>query len=298
MRFFCCSILSFFACGPHSYTQELRATVVVNSSIVEQANNRIFQELQSSVSHFLNTQNFGNQTVLIQEKVHSNFVFIIEDFSNHQFSGSLQVQSFRPVYGTNYISPVFGYLDQDIQFEFRNDMPLNYASDIDTSELMSLLSFYSHLLLAYDLDTFSPMGGQFHLSRARSIQRLARSRGQNGWLPQSNNRNRYQLTQELDTQLGQIFRSRGLYQYHRKVMDQMAEHSDQGLEQLFDLILDFEDLYQINSRSMLLQLFFDVKAQELFQILTRTTTSIPTDVIQSLVRFSPTNSQLWQKINN
>ena len=296
IRYFCFYISSFFVLSLDSYTQELRATVVVNSSLAEQTNNGIFQELQSRVSNFLNTQNFDNQLVLIQEKVHCNFVFVIEDFSDNQFRGTLQVQSFRPIYGTSYVSPIFGNLDQDIQFEFRSDFPLRYSTDNYTSELMALLSFYSHLILAYDLDTFSPMGGQKHLRKAQYIQRIARSQGQGGWLPQSNRRNRYQLIQELDTQLGQEFRSKALYQYHRNAMDQMVENPNQGLNQLFDIVLDFEDIFRINARSMLFQLFFDVKNQEIFQIISSANNPIPNSVIESLNRISPNNSQLWRNL--
>ncbi|MCY4216838.1 MAG: DUF4835 family protein [Flavobacteriaceae bacterium] len=288
--------LSFLGLSLHSYTQELRATVVVNSLLTEQTNSRIFQELEARVSNFLNTQRFSDQTVLIQEKVHCNFVFIIEDFRNNQFSGTLQVQSFRPIYGAGYSSPVFSNLDQDIQFEFQNQVPLRYSADNYTSELMAILSFYSHLILAYDLDTFSATGGQFHLRQARYIQRLARSQGQNGWFPQPSKRNRYQLIQELDTQVGQEFRAKALYQYHRNVLDQLVDNPNRGLNQLFDIILDFEDIFKINSRLMLFQLLIDAKNQEIYQILSRGNIPIPESVVESLNRIFPSYSQLWNNL--
>ncbi len=288
--------LSFLGLNIPSYTQELRATVVVNSLLTEQTNNRIFQELQTHVSTFLNTQRFTNQTVLIQEKVHCNFIFVIEDFRNNQFSGTLQVQSFRPIYGADYSSPVFSNLDQDIQFEYRSQTPFRYSTDNYTSELMALLSFYSHLVLAYDLDTFSAMGGQFHLRQARYIQRLARSQGQNGWFPQPNKKNRYQLIQELDTQIGQAFRAKALYQYHRNVLDQLVDNPHRGLNQLFDIILDFEDIFKINSRLMLFQLLIDIKHQEIYQILSNGNMPIPKPVIESLNRIFPSESQLWNNL--
>ena len=282
--------------GIETSSQQLRATVVVNSDQVAQPSERVFRELQSRVNHFLNNQVFGPQKVLIQEKVHCNFIFVIEQYFDNQFIGTLQIQSFRPIYGSNYVSPVLNYLDKDIAFEFRENTSMNYNDNFYTTELMAILGFYVHLILTYDSDSFSPLGGQPHLRKARLIQRNARSYSKQGWSPQANTRNRYELIRELDSSIGPLFRNSALYDYHRSSMDQFVHNTSDATEKLFDVINEFDSIHVSHPRSMLVQLFFDAKAQELFDILFRSPTKTPQSVINSLKQIAPRYSHMWSQL--
>ena len=99
--------------------QELNAQVIVNSDLVNQTNQQIFKTLERSISEFINTQVWSNQEFLNQEKISCSFVFNLSGYSNDQFEATLQVQSQRPVFDSNYDSPVLNFLDKDIVFSYQ-----------------------------------------------------------------------------------------------------------------------------------------------------------------------------------
>jgi hypothetical protein len=86
--------------------QELNAQVVVNSDLVNQTNQQIFRTLERSLNEFINTQVWTNQPFQDQERIRCSFVLNLTAYNNDRFEATLQVQSQRPVFDSNYDSPV------------------------------------------------------------------------------------------------------------------------------------------------------------------------------------------------
>src|SRR6056300_1990678 len=139
--------------------QELNAQVIVNSDLVNQTNQQIFKTLERSLNEFLNTQVWTNQDLLPQEKITCSFVFNLTNYSNDQFEATLQVQSQRPVFDSNYDSPVLNFLDKDIVFTYQEFQPLFFNRASFESNLVSLISFYAYIILSIDADSFALYGG-------------------------------------------------------------------------------------------------------------------------------------------
>ena len=116
--------LIFFHLGFYLKGQELNAQVVVNSDLVNQTNQQIFKTLERALNEFINTQVWTNKDFLNQERISCSFVFNLSGYSNDKFEATLQVQSERPVFNTNYNSPILNYLDKDIIFSYQEFQPL------------------------------------------------------------------------------------------------------------------------------------------------------------------------------
>ena len=141
------------------YSQELNAQVIVNSDLVNQTNQQIFKTLERSLNEFINTQVWTNQELLKQEKITCSFVFNLTGYSNDQFEATLQVQSERPVFDSNYDTPIFNFLDRDIVFSYQEFQPIFFNQSSFESNLVSLLSFYAYVIIGLDADTFQINGG-------------------------------------------------------------------------------------------------------------------------------------------
>ena len=90
--------------------QELNAQVIVNSDLVNQTNQQIFKTLERSLNEFLNTQVWTDKELLNQEKITCSFVLNLSNYNNDLFEATLQVQSQRPIFDTNYDTPIFNFL--------------------------------------------------------------------------------------------------------------------------------------------------------------------------------------------
>ena len=184
-------VLFAFLFSFHVTSQELNAQVIVNSDLVNQTNQQIFKTLERTLNEFINTQVWTEQVFLNQEKITCSFVFNLSAYSNDQFEATLQVQSERPVYQTNYDSPVLNFLDKDITFSYQEFQPLFFNESSFESNLISLISFYAYVIIGLDADTFLQSGGNRYFEKARQVLNLAQSSVRKGWKPGDGIRKRF-----------------------------------------------------------------------------------------------------------
>ena len=243
----------------------MNAQVIVNSDLVNQTNQQIFKTLERSLNEFINTQVWTNQDFLAQEKITCSFVFNLSGYSNDRFEATLQVQSQRPVFDTNYDSPILNFLDKDIVFSYQEFQPLFYNESSFESNLVSLVSFYALVILGLDADSFSPNGGNSYFEAARQIVNLAQNTSSKGWKPSDGIRNRFWLIDALRSNTFREYRQ-ALYTYHRKGLDQMTTDSKVGKTALMEAIQQLEPMFQRRPNAFLLQLFFDAKVEEIVNL--------------------------------
>jgi hypothetical protein len=74
--------------------------------------------------------------------------------NSDQFTATLQVQSSRPIYNSSYSSPVLNYNDKDFSFRYTEFENLIFNPTVFESNLVSIISFYSYVILGMDQDTF------------------------------------------------------------------------------------------------------------------------------------------------
>jgi hypothetical protein len=245
--------------------QELNAQVLVNADLVNQTNQQIFKTLERSLNEFLNTQVWTNQDLLPQEKITCSFVFNLTNYSNDQFEATLQVQSQRPVFDTNYDTPILNFLDRDIVFNYQEFQPLFFNQSSFESNLVSLLSFYAYVILGLDADTFTENGGAQYYEQALQVLNLAQVTSRKGWKPSDGTRNRFWLIDNLRANTFREYRQ-ALYEYHRAGLDQLTTTPLEGKEAIMKAIQQLEPLFLRRPNAFLLQIFFDAKVEEIVNL--------------------------------
>jgi hypothetical protein len=254
-------IFSFYSAS----AQELNAQVIVNSDLVNQTNQQIFKTLERSLNEFLNTQVWTNQDLLPQEKITCSFVFNLTNYSNDQFEATLQVQSQRPVFDSNYDTPVLNFLDRDIVFSYQEFQPLFFNQSSFESNLVSLLSFYAYVIIGLDADTFIENGGSVYYEQALQVVNLAQVTSRKGWKPSDGTRNRFWIIDNLRANTFREYRQ-ALYAYHRAGLDQMTTKPLEGKEAIMKAIQQLEPLFLRRPNAFLLQIFFDAKVEEIVNL--------------------------------
>ena len=245
--------------------QELNAQVIVNSDLVNQTNQQIFKTLEQSVNEFLNTQVWTDQELLTQEKITCSFVFNLTGYNNDQFEATLQVQSQRPVFDSNYDTPILNFLDRDIVFSYQEFQPLFFNQSSFESNLVSLLSFYAYVIIGLDSDTFIENGGSASYEQAFQVVNLAQVTSRKGWKPSDGTRNRFWLIDNLRANTFREYRI-ALYVYHRSGLDQMTSAPSDGKKAIMQAIQQLEPLFLRRPNAFLLQIFFDAKVEEIVNL--------------------------------
>ena len=193
-----CSLFVIFSLK--LYSQELNAEVVINYDLVDQTYNEIFEDFKRSTYNFLNTTRFSNESYNLIQKIDCNFIFTIVNYEDNQFVVNLDVSSFRTGYESSYKSLNFNFRDVGINFSYQLNEPIIFSYSRYTSDLASLLSFYSKIIIGFDKDSFELNSGFNFYSDAKSILDKASNISRSStWNPTSNGGrvNKYWLVDNL-----------------------------------------------------------------------------------------------------
>ena len=277
-------------------SQELKATVSINSAQVTNVNPQIFKNLEKQIFDFLNNTKFSNKEFVKQnEKVNCSFFFIVNKFESNNFEVALQVNSTRPVFNSSFTTPILNINDKDVSFKYIEFENLIYDQNSFTSNLVSVLSFYANIILASDADTFADKGGSEYLESALNIANVAQSSGFSGWVQTGKKTTRYNLISDLMSNTFDAYRET-LYQYHINGLDRMADDLSKGKMEIINAIETLLKLHKVRPNSLLARTFFDAKTDEIVSVFTGGPVVDVSKVKDNLATISPLNSSKWNKI--
>ena len=291
IKFLIVFVLSAFCVS----SQELKATVSINSAQVTNVNQQIFKNLEKQIFDFLNNTKFSEKVVKPNEKVNCSFFFIVNKFESNNFEVTLQVNSTRPVFNSTFSTPILNINDKDVSFRYIEFENLIYDQNSFTSNLVSVLSFYANIILASDADTFADKGGSEYLESALNIANVAQSSGFTGWVQTGKKTTRYNLISDLMSNTFDAYRE-ALYQYHIKGLDSMADDLKTGKLEIINAIETLLNLHKVRPNSLLARTFFDAKTDEIVNIFTGGPVVDISKVKDNLATISPLNSSKWNKI--
>lgn len=278
--------------------QELLVTVKVLDNQIQLTDKKIFRTLEQSITEFLNTRQWTPEKVLPNERIECNFQIILSsyDVKTNHFSGSMQVQSTRPVFGTAYNTVIFNFLDENIDFDFAEFQPMNFNENSFTNNLTSLLAFYAYYVIALDYDSFSPLGGTPYFQKALQVANNAQPTGISGWQPfEKNLRSRYNL---IDNILNERFKPirDAYYKYHRQGLDILSKTPDIARKNIFESIQLVQKVFKVAPNTVMLIMFFEAKSDELVNIYKNAPAIEKPKVIELLSEINIANISKYEKI--
>lgn len=277
-------------------SQELRATVAVNYEQVNNGNPQLFKNLEKQITEFLNNTKWTENEVKDVEKIECNFFINVTSYGSNNFEATLQVQASRPVFNSTLSSPILNVNDKNFNFRFIEFENMIYDANNFSSNLVSVLAFYSNLIIGIDMDSFSKLGGTEYLGIAANIVNVAQSSGFKGWSQsESGNNNRNFLISDMLSNTFEPFRT-AMYLYHREGVDKMAENILQGKEGVSKAIQVLEEIQKTRTNSLITRTFFDIKADEIVSVFSGGPKMDVSKLVETLNRISPLNSQKWNKI--
>lgn len=275
--------------------QQLNCTVQVISDKVTNANTQIFKNLEKSVSEFVNKTDWTGEEYKQHEKINCSMVITVNSYDSNQFNATLQIESSRPIFNSSYASPVFNYNDKDFNFRYIEFENLIFNPASFDSNLVSVLAFYSYMILGFDADTYALNGGRSCFDTAQQVLSVAQQSGYKGWSQADGNQNRYFLISDLLSGTFDAFRE-SMYQYHRNGLDTMTKDTKVAKEAIITSINTLSSIYSVRPNAFLTRVFFDAKVDEIVSILSGGPKVPVSDAIDTLNRISPLNSAKWATI--
>ncbi len=280
--------------------QELKCNIQVVSQQVQGTNKQVFETLRNAIFEFMNNKVWTNNVYTMDERIECNLMFnITEQVSADEFRGTLQIQSSRPVYNTNYKTTMFNFVDKDIHFRYIEFEPLEFDLNSHSSNLTSILAFYAYFLLALDYDSFSYMGGSPYFENAEKIVINAQNVVEKGWKPidDMSHKNRYWLSKDfLDQEYSPV--REFIYRYHRHGLDMMDSKVIEGRAEIATSIELLQKVYRSrpDPYMYILRLIFDAKADEMVKIFSESFVEEKNRVHNMLTEMDQTNASKYKTI--
>ncbi|MEM7550052.1 MAG: DUF4835 family protein [Bacteroidota bacterium] len=280
----------------HLSSQELNCNVIVNAERAETQDRAVFTDMEISFEEFLNNRRWTDDTYEVDERINCNLLITIDDQTSiGNFEATVQIQSARPIFNTNYESILLNYADRDWQFEYFEAQPLIYNDNSFGTNLVSMLAYYAYIILGLDYDSFQKQGGTPYFERAWNIVQNSQQSSRPGWQQFESNRNRYWLAQNI---LGPQFREiRNIYyDYHRLAMDQFEENSDESRKTILESLKKVQEINNSRPNSIGVISFFDAKSNELANLFSEGDITTRRQAYDILVEIDPTNTDRYKKI--
>ena len=277
--------------------QELNCQVsIVSTQVQGTAEKQIFDQLQKSISDFMNNTKWTKDNYTSTERIDCSILInVTSKTSADEYTGTIQVQSLRPVFKSSYTSPLVNYTDKNLSFKYQQFQQLEFNINSFQNNLTSVLAFYAYVIIANDYDTFSNLGGTEYYQKAQLIVSNAQSTSEPGWKSFETNKNRYWITENALQTVFQPIRE-CLYKYHRLGLDIMNEKPDDGRNEILkstDLLLV---VYKDRPASYIMELFFNAKTDEIINIFSKGLPDEKTKIVETLTTVNPANTTKWYKI--
>lgn len=283
--------------------QELQARISINASqISSQTDRKVFQTLQNSLNSFLNNRKWTNETFQTNEKIVCHFLVVVRAaLPNNVYQASLTVQAARPVYNTNYETPLINFQDESFNFKYLEYQPVEFnenrvsGSDPLASNLTATLAYYVYVILGLDFDSFSLRGGDPYFQKAMSIVNNApENRDINGWKAFDGLRNRYWLMENLTNNRYTLVHD-AIYSYYRLGMDAMYDNETEGRNAVLNTLNILNTLNTDISNTMVVPFFFQGKANELVRLFKKATPEERQKAREILMRVDITNANTYKQ---
>ncbi len=251
-----------------AYSQELLANVQINNQQIAGSNTQVFRTLEKGLRDFINNTSWTGKKLQNFEKIKCNFAIVIsEKIGSNGFKGTMVVQATRPVFNSQYESPLMNINDKSFAFEYNENENLIFNErQFSGKNLTDVISFYIYIILGYDGDSFQLKGGQPWFDKAFKIAQNSQNQNYEGWNQIESQRNRGALISGLQNENTSTLRT-VFYSYHRAGLDNLAK-PDQGpakktiAESLMQLKF-YENNFQMNYP---FTVFIESKSTEIFNI--------------------------------
>ena len=277
--------------GPFAKAQELQCEVRVNSTQVSGTDKTVFQSLQTALYEFINNTKFTEINFRQNEKIECSILIDVTSRESDLFTAEINIALRRPVYKTNYNTPLFNYVDRKFSFEYMDGQTLDFNPNTYVSQLTSTIGYYVYLMLGLDFDSFSLYGGTPFFAVCDQIARNVPQGNDEGWST-TGRQNRYALINDINNQTYEPLRQ-FIYDYHRNGLDVMSERTEEGCEAILNALGNLRSVYERNSMCYFLQLIIESKRDEIIQIFSEGNMKIRTEAANIMKDIDPSQSSRY-----
>lgn len=252
-------------CSQSISAQEINANVTVDRSQISSTSLNYLDNFSQELETYINEYDWIDASFREEERINMDMQITLMGVDNNfNFEAQVVIRSQRPIFNTTQETALFLFNDEDWLFNYTPNRALIH-DELQFDPLTSLIDYYAHVVLGYDFDSFSALGGTPYFQEAQNIVSLAQTSTSSGWSRGGNRRNRAQLVSDLLTTNYELLR-RAIYQYHRRGLDAFLNNPQKGRREVLESLHKIQEAQRNTSNNLLFDIFFNTKYREIVSI--------------------------------
>lgn len=280
------------------FAQEFNCTITVNDRQISATAYDYISELPDALNNYINGRRWTNDTYQPQERIICNIQILLTAVDNNfNFTSEVVFTIRRPVYDTNQQSLTLILSDNNWRFNYPRGKSLIF-DDLQFDDLASFIDFYAYIMLGFDYDSFSELGGTPFFNRAQSVFELGQNSGVAGWGRSIGaQRNRFGLITDI-TNPGFEGLRRAFYRYHRLGLDQFTINPEIARNHVLTSLETIRETKRVSTSNYLFDLFFSTKYTEITAIFVDADAETRLEAYNILRDVDPAHTSEYQKLQN
>ena len=288
-------ILVLHLWGSPALAQEFNVEVTVDQSQVSSTSLNYMDNFPQEVESYFNEYDWVDARFLKQERIDAELqIVLLSVDDNFNFRANVVIRTQRPIYNTMRQTTTLLINDESWAFQYTPNRSLVH-DELQFDAITTFLDFYAYVMLGYDFDSFSELGGTPYFTEAQNILALAQTASSPGWSRSGTRRGRAQLITDLTNPTYQGFRQ-GFYTYHRLGLDQFISKPETARENVLEALELIRDSQQKATNDFLFDLFFNVKYREIVSIFEDASTELRLEAYDLLSRMDQSHMTEYNKL--
>ena len=280
-------LFSLLATYTSAGAQEINATVQVDRSRINNTSLNYLDNFAGEIESYINDYTWSNDTFQSHEQINVmmqiNLTGTSGDFS---FDANVVIRAMRPIYNSTQQTTVFLYNDENWTFNYTPNRGFVHDK-LQFDAISTFLDFYAYVILGFDYDSFSELGGSALFSEAQNIVSQAQTSNSAGWQRSASvPRNRAQLMADLLNPNYEPLR-RAWYVYHRKGLDLFLENPTQARDNVLQALQMLQNAQRQTTSNLLFDTVFNAKYREITSIFQDAPTDIRLKAFNILSEIDP-----------
>lgn len=278
------------------FGQEIELTVNVSIDQLNFESRRFVSTMKQDIEQYVNNRRWlDNQWE--DDKIPVEMNIVLAGGANQKFSARMFLISKRFIFGTDKGASVNLRLYEDKwSFEYMQNASLSH-NPLRFDPLTSIIDYYMYLVLGFELDTYEELGGSKAFEMARRVVSLGASYNAPGFDTYSpfGEFTKHNLMSEIQNMRYDPIR-KTWFAYYYDALDIMADSPEKGKLAMVSVINELYEFKKnkLSGPSVLLQLFFDTKAQELSEFF-KGYNNPDAMIFEKLIYLDPGNSTIYRE---
>lgn len=278
--------------------QEFNCDVTINDRQISGTSYDYVTELETELENYINGYRWTNDRYRDHERIQCSFQIVLTGVDdNFNYTAEIALTMRRPIYNTNQESLAILFSDNNWRFHYPQNKNLVH-DELQFDDLTSFVDFYVYVMLGFDYDSFSELGGTRYYGEAQSVFEIGQNSGSQGWGRSIGaQRNRYGLISDITSPAYEDFR-RAIYRYHRFGLDQFTMQPEEAREEVLQALELIQENKQLTNNNYLFDIFFSSKYMEIVAIFRDADAETRTRAYNLLRDVDPAHTTEYEKLQS